>query len=455
MKKRIYYFIPCLIWAGVCFSFPYAAHAQGNYLKNAAGRAANSAKKTLSAAELSLKQSQLEALVQVRRELARTPSVIHHTDFKIQAELLKQLDIRLSYPYQAPELFAALSQKIDVLMQQTGIAVFPIALNETPRLRPTTKALSRWAAFEQAKRNKTPRFQWKTPSGETVYMGPAAFPKQESHPLYPCREWAVQATQGQYRSLSQIFERIFTSRLNAEQKLALARHLSQTAEAAGSDLTLRYINFFRQIPAVKAPGWLPPLIGKALATYVQHKENVLIEKLKQGQRWTVKDTNLLLDLAALLPQAQSRRLLAALTYLEPAASQWLLLFPQASPLTRSIEMQLQTAKTQGVISPKKTLQQALPSALAQKRLAYLYEQSTSYTELLSHLKDRIQSIELALKRTQKASSAQLNTPQAVAQRLYVEAYKNRLKNLQNKVWNRLEEIEAELNSLQFFTFKKS
>ncbi len=450
MKKNVCYFIACLIVPGIWLWGAPSAAAQGHCLKNAANQAAHKAKGVLSPAQKAVKQSQLEALQQVRRELARTPGILFTQDFKPQLEILKQMEVYSAQPAKPQELFAALNQKIDLLIQESGLNVFPISLHKTPNLAPQPKALSRWEAFEKAVKTRTPRFEWKTAYGQTVYMGPAAFPKKETHRLYPCREAAIQITRLQYHSLSQIFERIFSSRLTGEQKLALARHLSQTAEAAGTDLTLRYINFFRQIPAVKMQGWLPPANGEALEIYARHKISRLVEKLKQEQKLSEREINLLLDLTALLPVQESRRLLASLSYLEPIASQWLMLASPQSALNKSIETQLQTAKERGIRSPKQPLKETLPQNIALKRAAFLYRQSASYTELLSHIKSRVQSIEYALKQTSKASLEQLNTPQALAQRLYVEAYKTRLKNLQNKVWNRLEEIETELNSLETF-----
>ena len=84
MKKNVCYFIACLIVPGIWLWGAPSAAAQGHYLKNASNQAAHKAKGVLSPAQKAVKQSQLEALQQVRRELARTPGILFTQDFKPQ-----------------------------------------------------------------------------------------------------------------------------------------------------------------------------------------------------------------------------------------------------------------------------------------------------------------------------------------------------------------------------------
>lgn len=447
-----------LLWlgAGLCLLPASNAQAQSRYLKQAAKNAAKTASaETPAKIESAIKEIQLQALQQMRREVVRSPNILQEQNFKIQLELLKKMGIAVPPNANAQTLFAILGAKIEPLAQELNQAVFPLAFpaQSPEKNRPLVKEYSRIDAFKEALKVGQNRFSWQSTANQSVYMGPAKFPKHPLHPLYDCKNLAKTITQNKYASLSQIFDIIFTSHLTEQQKIALAGHLSQTAELAGPELTLQYINLFKTIPAVKMEGWVPKPLGQELCTYARHKQALLIEKLKQGSSWTEPETNLFLDLAALLPAKQSRRVLGALTYLEPSAAQWLLLHPQTNAFTKSIELQIQEARKQGVPTPKLFLKETLPQQLLEERIKVLRQWSIDYTVIADNVRERIESIEFALQHIKTAPQDKVNEPLSLAQQLYVQAYLTRLKKLYTNVFNHHEAIEAELLSLQELTPK--
>lgn len=444
-----YFFISLL--AG-CFLAPSAVlHAQGKYLKQAAQKAAAKAAagELSSTQQLFLKENQLLALQQVRRELIRTPGIMQDKAFTTQLDLLKQMGIKVPPNADEKTLFNILSNHITPLSQQTQRLVFPLSFPLQPSetkpilLRDNTHI----ERFQESFLNGHKQFSWQNPNHQLIYMGPTNFPKNPQHPLYACGELAQRISKGKYASLSQVFDKIFNSNLTAPQKLALARHLAKTAELAGPDLTLLYINMIKEMPAAKMEGWVPAPLGKELLTYLRHKEALLIERLKNGKTWTENETNLFLDLASFLPAEESRLMLGALTHLDLSSAQQLLLNPQNAALKKATQTRIAQAQTGGKIA-NSLLKDHADAHVMQAHIQLLRSWDTAYTDILNNIKQRIGAIEFLQQQETNTPSAVTNTELAFAQKLYVQAYYTRLKKLQGLVWKHLENIEAELNSLQ-------
>lgn len=446
-----YFFI--LLLAG-CFLAPSGSlFAQSRYLKQAAQKALETAgsTKALTAEQFFLKENQLLAFQQVRRALVRMPGILQDKEFKPQLDLLKQLGIYIPEGADEKTVFDILSQNIAPLSQQTQQLVFPLsfparsAKKQFLFLRDNEQHINR---FQEAFLNGQKHLSWQTPGRQSVSMGPTKFPVNPQHPLYACGVTAKEISQGKYSSLSQVFDKIFNTNLTTQQKLALSRHVAKTAELAGPDLTLLYINMLHEIPAVKMDGWVPPAMGKELLTYLRHKEALLIEPLKEGKTWSEEQANLFLDLASLLPAEESGAVLGALTYLDPSTAQWLLLNPNETVRRSAIEEKLKQARSAGLRFPKAPLSAQANRQVIQAHLELLRHWDTAYTDILNNIKQRIGAIEFLQQQEKNKPNTVMNTPLALSKKLYVKAYYMRLKKLHNVVWNHLENIEAELNSLE-------
>lgn len=450
-----YFFILAL--ACVLFLNSPFLHAHGRYLRNAAKKAAKNAQPgtpalRLKSAQRAAIENQSAALQQVRRELIRLPNLLHNKDFQPQLDLLKQMNVTSADNPDAQTLFNQISQAQESLAPYIVNQPFPLrfsipaAQSESPYLRSCTV----WDAYRQARLNKQDRFSWKTADNQhTISMGPASFPSNPQHPLYPCGQLAQELMKKRHAALSDVFDAIFISHhLTSSQKLALARHISQTAELAGPDITLFYMSAYKKIPAVKMKGWKPDPMGKELLTYIRHKEAHLIEQLNTGSSWTENETNLFLDLAALLPQEEGRTLLGALTYLGPAAAQYLLLNPNPY-LRKTMQTKIKLVREKGIpawgtMSPEET-----PSKIVRAHIKFLRKLIAEHNLRLEKIRSRLENFEFAQNQLAKTTYAH-PTLDNISQELYTRAYYMRLKNLFNKVDNYLDDIEAELNSLESF-----
>ena len=430
--------------------------AQGRYLRKAAKKAAASvqpapsaARKSLTAAQRAEFDSQALALQQLRREIIRMPYLLGEEDFQTQLDLLKQMGITPAPGADARTLFDQITQAQQNLAPYTSLQSFPLKFPANiPQAPLSFRNQTALAAFKQTREQGKKIFSWQAPGNpRIIYMGPAKLPSDPQHPLYACRQLANQLTKKYHSSLSAVFEIIFTSRLTPRQKLELARHLSQTAEVTGPDLVLFYMDTFKQIPAVKAQGLVLPEMGKPLLTYIRHKEAQLIETLQTAPGWTEQQANLFLDLAALLPRPESNLLLGALTYLGPAPAQWLLLHEQPSPMRQKLEEQIKQARAQGVTAKKTPFNQPVFVQVLQARIQFLNKLSIKYIVLLENLKNRMDGLSFAQKETAQ-TARQVPTLNNLSQALYVQAYKMRLNALYNKVHNHVEDLEAQVRSLQ-------
>lgn len=446
-------FVVLLLSGALGFGVP-SLHAHGRYLRQAAKKAAQNPKQAvprLKAAQRAAVESQSAALQQVRRELIRIPSILQNKDFKTQLDLLEQMGIQPAPTQDARALFNQISQVQEELSPYTYNQPFPLKFS-TPSI-PTngTQARSRaaWDAYVQSLKENKNYFSWQSPSTlQTVYVGPAHFPANPKHPLYPCGQIVPKLVKERHDSLSEIFDIIFNSSLTQEQKLALARHISQTTEVIGADVILRYFFVHKQIPAVKLEGWTPSPLGTTLLNYLRHKEIALIERLKQGAPWTDKEANLFLDLASILPEEESHTMLAALTYLGPSSAQHLLLYPQ-TPQLKQMQAQINHARQKGITAAERGLKKEASSQAVKAYIKLLRKRIAKHFVHMRKLEERIASFEFA--QQQMAKTAHITpTLNNVSEALYAQAYYMRIKNLYNKLNTYMEDLEEELHSLQAF-----